>query len=100
MPDETLELEGAPPAVRAAIPAQAAEDAAPGETAGGEHAAPPPAGPSGRERWRQSFIVGFWTWLSGLALYAVVTFAAWVPFEGLVESGTPVVAIDRQIRGA
>ncbi|NUT07536.1 MAG: hypothetical protein HOV76_29110, partial [Hamadaea sp.] len=60
MPDETLALEGASPAVRSAIPAQAAEEAAPSGTAGGEHAAPPPAGPSMRERWRQSFIVGFW----------------------------------------
>ncbi|MEV0269084.1 mannosyltransferase family protein [Hamadaea sp. NPDC050747] len=90
MPDETLALEGASPAVRSAIPAQAAEEAAPSGTAGGEHAAPPPAGPSMRERWRQSFIVGFWTWLSGLALYAVVTFAAWVPFEGLAaKAGDP-----------
>jgi Mannosyltransferase (PIG-V) len=87
MPDETLALEGAAPAVRSAIPTQ---DAAPSSTAGGEHAAPPPVGPTGRERWRQSFIVGFWTWLSGIALYAVATFAAWVPFEGVAaKAGDP-----------
>ncbi|NUR74017.1 MAG: hypothetical protein HOU81_24655 [Hamadaea sp.] len=90
MPDETLALEGASPAVRSAIPAQVTEDAAPSGTADGEHAAPPLGEPSARERWRQSFIVGFWTWLSGLALYALATFAAWVPFEGVAaKAGDP-----------
>ncbi|NUT35161.1 MAG: hypothetical protein HOV79_19065 [Hamadaea sp.] len=39
--------------------------------------------------WRESAIVGFWTWLSALGLYAVLMFAGWVPFEDLPAKAGP-----------
>lgn len=65
--------------------------AAPGFARPGPSSAPPeasaPAAAGGG--WRESAIVGFWTWLSALGLYAVVMFAGWVPFEDLQAKAGP-----------
>jgi hypothetical protein len=83
MPDELLAMDAVSSrTVRSAVPAQDEPEGGPSGKTGGEHAAPP-AVTSGRDRWRASVVTGFWTWLSGLALYALATFAAWVPFEGM-----------------
>lgn len=37
-------------------------------------------------RWAPSLRTGFWTWLAGLAMYAAVTFVAWVPYQGAYDS--------------
>lgn len=34
-------------------------------------------------RWAPSLRTGFWTWLAGLAMYAAVTFVAWLPYQGI-----------------
>jgi hypothetical protein len=36
-------------------------------------------------RWGPSVWTGLWTWLAGLAMYTVVTFVAWVPYQDLVD---------------
>jgi len=39
----------------------------------------------GREMWRDwrpSVLAGFWTWIAGIAAYAMCTFVAWVPTPG------------------
>ena len=94
MPDELLALDTAVPhTVRSAVPVDDEPSPEASDSAGGEHAAPP-ALSSGLERWRASVVTGFWTWLSGLALYALATFAAWVPFEGLAaKAGDPPDAL-------
>lgn len=53
------------------------ESVAPKESVAAE---PEPVGERDRPGWWTSYFAGKWTWAAGLAMYAAVTFVAWLPF--------------------